>query len=324
MAIGPATFTLSFDCEGRWGMADRPDPAATAHLTNQDLAGVYRDLVERLDRAGIRATFAFVSAFCLSREEVDANPDWFAPQPYRGSDWFAAFRRDLADGATGGWLCPDALAAVRAAPAHEIAAHGFCHVPLGDDDVDDASFDREMSSLRAAEGVLGLASDTFVFPRNRVGHLRALAAHGFRGYRPQDPLERARGPLAKVQRVLADLTAWEAPKPHGAAVEPVALPAGRLLPLRTGVRRAIPAAAVRRKFAVMLERAATQGEAIHVYAHPHDFLAGRDQWAVFDAMLAAVAERARHGEVRVLTQRDYCDWLTGPARGRAGALLAVR
>ena len=53
--------TLSFDCEGRWGMADR-NHAWLSELTTENLTEAYEYILETLSKYNIGATFAFVGA----------------------------------------------------------------------------------------------------------------------------------------------------------------------------------------------------------------------------------------------------------------------
>jgi len=145
-----ATFIFSLDCEGKWGMADRLAGSPYEKITNRQLETAYARLVELFDRYEVPATFAFVSGFFLKPQEVRDNLQWFEPLIHDGRDWFDAVWRDFHAGAHDGWLCPKALETVRRSGAHEIASHGFSHVPLGEADIGEPVFRREMASIRAA------------------------------------------------------------------------------------------------------------------------------------------------------------------------------
>ena len=59
----PATFILSLDCEGKWGVADHLDAQTHRSLADARLRAAYRDILAALDRYDIAATFAFVGLF---------------------------------------------------------------------------------------------------------------------------------------------------------------------------------------------------------------------------------------------------------------------
>ncbi|MDQ3983027.1 MAG: polysaccharide deacetylase family protein, partial [Actinomycetota bacterium] len=82
------------------------------------------------------------------------------------------------------WYAPDILDAIATAdPRHEIGCHSFSHVDLSDA-VCPQEVDRdELRACLASAAARGIRLETLVFPGNRSGNLRALAAAGFSGYR---------------------------------------------------------------------------------------------------------------------------------------------
>lgn len=314
------TFIISLDCEGKWGVADHLDDRTRHLFTNDRLTETYCRLVSAFDHYEVPATFAFVAGFCLTVEQVRAHAAWFEPVIYQSRDWLEPFRTDLSAGEIDGWLCPGALRAVTASGAHEIASHGFCHVPLGESDVTSNVFMAELARARAAEALLGIASDTFVYPRNRVGHASLLPEYGFKAYRPLIASDRAKGPLAKATRFLNEFNPFESLTEHSAPGDPVLLPPGRFLVHRTRARRWVPSVAVAAKFEIMLDRAIARGRTVHLFSHPHNFITGARQFKILDVVLRAVAKRVRAGELRVMTQSAYSDSVTGGrSRSRSSA-----
>lgn len=307
--MNKAVFLLSFDCEGKWGAADQLAAAGYDGLTTAGLVAVHRRLCGMLSRHRMAATFAFVSSHFLTEAEVRARPDWFSQAADGGVDWPAAFRADLASRNIDGWLCPGALDIVRASGVHEIASHGFSHVPLGESDIGLYGFRRQLALVREAEALRGLAATTFVFPRNRVGLAYLLPSHGFEAYRPPVRSDRRGGLPQRGWRYLNDISPFEEPQGHGRLGRPIALPPGRYLIVRRGARRWIPTALLRDKFERMVERTVEQNGVLHFFTHPEDFLLGADQFDVLEALLAAVTRRVRRGEMQVMTLAEYCTWL---------------
>ena len=320
----PATFIFSLDCEGKWGAADRLDETGYRRFTTAALETVYRRLVHLFDRYEVPATFAFVSSFYLTPDEAHAHADWFEPVDYGGNDWFAAFRSDFQAGQHDGWFCPAALDAVLSSGGHEVASHGFSHVPLGESDIDEDAFRREMELIRETEALRGIETDTFIYPRNRIGYLPLLPQYGYRGYRPPSACDSGRGAVGKVLRYANELNPFEPLQRQGEPgvpplLPPLPLPPGRMLLVRSGNRRWIPPAVIKRKYEIMLDRAIAGGCVVHVFTHPHNFMTGVRQYEVLEGLLRAVAQRARSGELRIATQRDYCEQLfraeTAPSEG---------
>ena len=77
-AIIPPAFTISLDCEGLWGMADQLNVIGSDVINDQSLRQAYLFLAETLDRAGLRATAAFVSVFSSERDIVQQHMQVFA------------------------------------------------------------------------------------------------------------------------------------------------------------------------------------------------------------------------------------------------------
>jgi peptidoglycan/xylan/chitin deacetylase (PgdA/CDA1 family) len=299
------TFILSLDCEGYWGMADMITGPPREGWASRVLEEVYGRLARLLDAYEIPATWAFVAAFVHTREEMDACSYLLdEPIPYRGRDWAEFFKTSYRGGDAEGWLCPQALDIVRASGAHEIAAHGFSHLPLAEAHTSDAAVRRELSLLADFWGRRGIHPRTFVFPRNQPGHL-ALLADQFEAYRPPHPLEVRRDPAARIRRLGAEMDLWAQPAEHGRSGRPAALPPAILLNHRAGGRRLVPAAVTLARVRRMLRRAIETGRVVHLYTHPHNFITGRGQLALLEGVLAQVAEYARAGDLQVLTQAEY-------------------
>ena len=313
----PAEFILSFDCEGRWGL--EPFGIGCDHITRARLPDVYARLLEILDRHRVPGTFAFVAAFTLSRDQAEEHRELFEGLTWDGRDWFAPFREALRRNGGDGWLCPEALAMVAAAPAHEIASHSFCHLPLSESQVDRQTFDREMEKVRWTEALHGVASQTFVYPQNIIGHADRLSHWGFVAYRPPRPAEERSGTLARLGRYLDEINLWEPSQSSGKAGMPACLPEGRFINYRYGLRRKIPFGVTASKLRHMLDHAIRRGGVLHLYCHPHEFIRGDRQFELLDHLLGLVSERARNGEVRPCTQRQYYEQRLRDAGG-CGAL----
>ena len=63
-----ATFILSLDCEGKWGVADLLGSDHARQLTDDRLRKAYAEIVALLDEHQVPATFAFVGAFAQKPE----------------------------------------------------------------------------------------------------------------------------------------------------------------------------------------------------------------------------------------------------------------
>lgn len=312
----PAAFLLSFDCEGRWGVADHIDDGIRRAFTSERLDAAYQRLLAILERHQVRGTFAFVAAFTMSPEEYRDKRHLFRDVAVRGRNWLEAFRRDDARGEHDGWFLPQAFARVAARPEHEAAVHGFSHLPLHPDLVGRADAVAELEAILRTEAFARAEKLTLVYPRNLVGFQDELPRHRLVGYRDGDavPATRAATLLARASRLLRELNVLETSEPQARPAPPVAIPAGHFLNWRAGARRFVPASVTERRLRHALADAVARGRVLHVWTHPHNFITGDHMYDLLEQLLGAVAEAARRGDVASLTQRDY---VARVQRGRA-------
>lgn len=303
MSAGRPAFIVSFDCEGHWGMMDHLEEHG--RLTSAALEAAYERLLALLERHGITATFAFVGAFTMSEEEARAKLPLFTEAGPAGRRWLEPFLRDLEARRTDGWFAPDAAAAVRRAGRHELAAHGFTHLPLVEGEIGLPELDRELAGVRQASVFSGAGELTLVYPRNQVGFAGELASRGYAGYR--DTLARPRhGRAPRWRHLLDEVNPFPSAQPHLPPAGGVAVvPAGRMLNWRSGARGAIPAAWTTALWRRTLEDAARGGAVAHLWSHPHNFVTGRDMFELLEAVLEEAAARVRSGELWNPTMLEY-------------------
>ena len=118
-----ATVILSFDCEGKWGVADHLTREHQSTLSDASLKEAYRSVVGVLDEFAISATFAFVGCFVRQFSDLDRLRllDIAEHLPYLRAAAGRIQERDQ------GWSAPWAIDMVSV--AHEIALHGVTHSP---------------------------------------------------------------------------------------------------------------------------------------------------------------------------------------------------
>jgi hypothetical protein len=285
------------------------DHRRDARLTGDRLLQAYRDILALLERREISATFAFVMAFTLSEEELRSRPELFRTGDRWKEAWLAPFRAEAAAGRIDGWLLPEALEEVRAAGGHEIACHGFTHLPLREDRVPPSVAREELESALQVARSKGVRLETLVFPDNAVGHVGLLAEYGFRGYR--DRLARPGGalrrPLALLEefRIRTPAQAHTPQQGRGA----LAIPSGCFLNWRAGLRRAVPSGVTLARWRHILLHAVRQGRVAHLWLHPHNVIDGRGTLQLLDGILEMVAGHRARGELEVLSQAAYLDTL---------------
>ena len=291
------TFILSLDCEGRWGIADRPAAATAQFLDDEPLKRAYQGTLALLDELRISATFAFVGLFAESKAGFDRIRPGLDALAAAGSDYLAAALKRTDEGREG-WHGAWAVDAVGSAKtSHEIALHGITHQPWGE-------IDREL-----AEAELALHSElssparkarTFIAPRNQVGHVDLLKSIGIEGYREAPPRRPRAVSLLSEFNLLQRAQRYPRRRDDGL----VAIPSGFFVNTAGGPRRLVPPALTKLRARRMLDSAA-DGEVVHFWLHPENIAAAPGTLDTLRAILTLVADRRERGRCEVLTQLDY-------------------
>jgi len=301
-----ATFILTLDCEGKWGMADH----ITAHhdqlFTSAGLRGAYGFILDLCDAMDISATFAFAWALTLGREQYPDFQERMEADPASAA-WCARFRQDLAAGNSEGWLEPGLLDLVTSRNRHEIASHGFTHLVGARGPEGRARLARELQMIRDWSSLKGLNPQTYVFPRNEVYHPEVLKDFGYVGYRTR--LAVMGGRLGKIQNLAREINILTQAQPHAGKAPLIEIPPGHFFNWRRGVRRRVPPGLTLLRWKHIVADAIRKGTVCHLWLHPHNLLDGQLESEVLESVLAHVGQRIRAGDIHVATQRAYCQSL---------------
>lgn len=319
----PARFILSFDCEGKWGVADNLTARRNAELSLDRLRRAYRDVLAVLDEFGVAASFAFVGTFSLDaerlRELLPALQDLSRTAPGYLDEAVAGCGRKGAEGWVGDWAVE---AVANASTSHELALHGATHLPWDWPGVTADVARDELGLLFDARAPLLERTSTYIYPRNAVAHREVLDEFGIVGARDR------RGRSSRVASLLAEFDVWTEPDADPPAAVPVRIPAGHYINWRHGARRAVPVGVSRVRARRMLERAAQCDGVVHYWTHPENIAAAPGTLELLRGIVEDVARMRDGGRCEVLTQDDYCRRAAperaSTARSRRDALLAPR
>lgn len=170
--------TISLDAELAWGFHDREQlPTERIRQARQS----WLTVLDLFEERSIPATWAIVGHLFL-----DGCDGTHADHPI-GEGWFdrdpgGEHRPDSA------WFGRDLIDAVRDNRIeHDIGSHAFSHVEFGDAETTDDIAAAELERSVAAADAYGIDLESFVFPRNSVGHRKLLAEYGFSCYRGRAP-----------------------------------------------------------------------------------------------------------------------------------------
>jgi len=294
----PGQFILSFDCEGKWGVADELASRHARQLTDENLRQAYQSIVHLLDEFRVEATFAFVGAFTQSAQGFARARPAIEEMSRRFPAYLGPALRHIDEKSAEGWHGEQLVDLVgNARASHEIALHGVTHVPWTS--MDRPSAEAEMAIFDSLEGPVR-QSRTFVYPRNLVAHSEVLAKHGFEGFRT------ARPSRSRARSLLSEFNLFEAPEHPAGANGIVRIPAGFFLNWRSGLRRLVPPAVTRARARRLLNAAAQSDGVVHYWLHPENVVSAPGTLDLLRMLVRDVAEARDAGRCNVLTQLAYC------------------
>lgn len=305
------TLIISLDCEGKWGMADRIDSEIDSIFTSKALLLSYKSLLKVLNEREIPATFAFVGMFALSYSE---GRRWHKSLTNvslkNGQRWLDTYFQQIV-GQCEGWHLPEAVDLVRKSGRHEVASHGFSHLPLLEKTITKEIAKKEFYYARSSMKELGIDALTYVFPRNQVAYLPFLFDAGFKGYRNA---RFAAGNASLLSGMLDELNVFSKADFHtfkmdGSCCKNVAIdiPAGQFLNWRYGKRKAIPKAVTVKKWKSILTDAAVNSKVAHLWLHPHNIITAPETIEIFESVLEYARILRDDDRINITSQSEYCN-----------------
>lgn len=292
------TLLISLDCEGKWGFADVPAILDDDTICDDSLRDAYDFLFRSFEAYELRATFAVVGLFVAGRDRTEQHIRSVTDEPAHRR-WLAVPRMALASGRTEGWFFEDLPAKVLASDRHELASHGFSHLPFDFPGVDQPIVRRELQSMQHASNASGWGIESMVYPRNAVAHSELLREYGIRRHRSSiEPVT-----LPERLRSLVGEFNVRAASDSAAGTDDRVSP-GRLVNWRSGPRRIVPSSVTLRRWRGIMSHAASSGGCAHLWFHPHNLVTGHRQRELVGAILASAGEFVRRGELRSITFRE--------------------
>jgi len=310
VVLDRGVFVVSIDTELAWGAAHRRgDGSARRYDREREVVGQVLDL---FDRYGIPGTWAIVGHLFLDRCERGADGRAHPDQPrpdyawLAGDDWYAVDPcSDVAAAPT--FYAPDLVERIAQCPTRqEIASHGFTHMIADDPGCSRETFAAELAASHVAATRHGVALRSFVFPRNQVAHVDAVAESGFAAYRGRRMAPPFSG-LSGWRRRMA--TTVDRLRPlSGSAVRPVCEPSGiwnlpqtyYFAPAST--RRRTPPGLWSRPARARLRQAVRHRTLFHLWFHPADITANPTRaLACLRHICAAAAEHRARGRLDTVT-----------------------
>jgi hypothetical protein len=297
---------ISFDCEGKWGMADHIDTFYEKHLTNDNLINSYQFIVNTLETYNIPATFAFVAALTLDKKYFEDH--WLdkLKSSKSHSVWLSKFFDDFDNNYFEGWFTPGLLKLVKKSHiSHEIASHGFTHLPFDMASIE--SLDLEFQGINDWVNFFDIQLGTFIYPRNLVRQPELLKKIDVKGYR-EAPMSSHYPPIFRRFLNLSKEFypfAFSQNYKSNYSDSIIPIPGDFFLNWRHGFRKFVPLNLTKKRFKNALLHASKSGGVVHLWSHPHNFITGDRQKELFQSCIYVLNEMVSRGDIKLMTQREF-------------------
>jgi len=294
------TVTLSFDCEGKWGMADI-STGWDVSLTRNNLLKAYEFMLKTLQEYNISATFAFVGAFTESREMfIEEVLPLLTSKNY--SSWLNNSIERIIDKEDEGWFMPELLSLVKEYDIHEIATHGYTHIPFNMLDIDDVKI--ELGLIESWAKKHNIECQSLVYPRNIIEHQDLLSKFGIFGYR-DIPNIFANFLVPKLFKTLLEEVLIFKEAQNIEVSKPAKIPGGVFVNWQFSFRKYIPELISMLKYKSMIRDAKLKCRVAHFWLHPHNLITSPSTKNLFKKLCEEIAVQRDEMSLDVKRQNDY-------------------
>lgn len=302
-------FTLSLDTELAWGTFDvgRAEKFEEAYRATPD---VIERLCGLFDEYRIPATWALVSHLLVDCDSDRGHSDRTPPDFDWVDDWFGELPcssgtdREL-------WYAPWLVDRLRACETdQEIGLHGATHMQLGADGCSRRNAEEELETAVETLREFGVEPESFVFPRNDVGHVDVLAEHGIRTYRGVDAQWYEQSPVPGAAKKVLRFVDEAAQRPPP-VVEPtlrgdvVEVPGSQVFRPTQGGWKYTSAGSSIARAEKGLKRAARTGGVFHLWLHPFNLghVPSKDLRR-FESVLQSARKLAEDGVIECRSMKE--------------------
>jgi len=289
---------ISLDCEGKWGMADDPRILEDDSINRRSLQKAYDMLLRLLQIHQLRATFAVVGLYVAGYERTLEHLNLVKGDTCHES-WLKIPKRAMTTGRHSGWFYEDLPLRIANSGYHELASHGFSHLPFCSEGFDESTAMFELASMNDLARDRGWDIESMVFPRNEVKFTNLLTRYGIHRYRLRSG---AGGPLVRLSSLISELKLGM--KSEAVPTRSGCIPAGVFLNWRSGARRLIPQQVTIERWRNILEHAKENDQVAHIWFHPHNLITGHRQCELVTELLTVSGEFVRRGTLQSSTFKD--------------------
>lgn len=296
---------ISFDTELLWGRHDLNYTEFIGRVAKE--RKIIKTLLKLLEKYKVPATWAIVGhlflSYCKPKNGIK-HPEIKRTKTVR--DWFDS------DPATNirqnpEWYGSDIVKIIKGVKKQEIASHSFSHTIFDPKFCTKEWADSEVAECVRLAKKSRIRLTSFVFPRNKVGHLNVLKKHGFSAFRgPGTRWEPPTNLFAKAMLAAQMLLPFPppvfTPNPSGGMVN---IPSSMYFVSARGARKYIPNGVRFQKAKRGIDAAIQAKRVFHLWTHPTDFTDAPEKLlAEFEAILKYADQERKEGYLEIESMRQ--------------------
>lgn len=287
----PGTLLISLDCEGKWGMADDPRMLDSHPITDESLRWAYSQLFSLLEENELRATFAVVGLFVAGQESARVHLRE-APSIPACSHWLKIPMKALESRASDGWFYEDLPRLVGKSGQHELASHGFSHIPFLSRGFTEGLAHSELAAMQRLSRERSWGIQSMVFPRNQVAFTDLLGQYGIERYRASSDGD---GVTYRIKSLLSEFNL----RTQSESLQSrQTVPAGHFVNWRSGARLVVPSEVTTLRWKRILQHATITEQCAHLWFHPHNLITGKHQTALVTEIFRMAGDAVRRGHLQ--------------------------
>jgi len=284
------SLVLSFDCEGKWGMSDIRTEW-NSQLTDKNLIGAYKYLLEVIEEYNLQATFGLVGAFTETKEDFFQN----SLHHIKGDNhlnWINHSIRRIEEDPEG-WFLPEILKMIKKANKNEICSHSYCHVSMNTLDTSEAL--DELLLIQNWRERNGLECSTLIYPRNLIAHTELLSKFKITKYRDV--------PNMISNSLIEELNIFKKGEYRREQTSRV-VPGGIFVNWKYGFRKYIPNTLSLMRYKSIINDAKRNNKVAHFWIHPHNFITGKKTKTIFESLCKLSSQAIKAGDLEIRVMKD--------------------
>ena len=284
------SLTLSFDCEGKWGMSDITTEW-NKKLTDEKLIKAYDYILEVLEEYNLKATFGIVGAFTETKKEFFQN----SLSQFKGSnhlDWINCSIKKIEEDPEG-WFLPEILEMIKRTSEHEICSHSYSHVPMNTLDAREAL--DELLLVENWKERNNLECSSFIFPRNLIAHPQLLSKFKIEKHRDK--------PNMISNSLIEELNIFKKGE-YKRTKSNQTVPGGIFINWQYGFRKYIPNKLTLMRYKSIINDSKRNNKVAHFWVHPHNFITASKTKTVFEDLCKLSSKAIKAGDLKVNLMKD--------------------